>query len=218
MEADGAGIGMGSDDGGASAGNWALASAVLCVLLIVAFGASFVRTGFVQRRWEVCRARPDPSDPSRMLIDEELGGWCCFLEEGSLALELSDSVSTYDSGDPDVPGAVPLKATWDVGTEVHGPMRDATGGFLGFYSFAPVQRKSLIPSPRTFTSKVHVIAVPFLPVIFLCALFPGVWLWRQGLRDAGTGMCANCGYDLRAHRRGERCPECGGVIGGGSEA
>ena len=26
-----------------------------------------------------------------------------------------------------------------------------------------------------------------------------------------AGLCGNCGYDLRAHDEGERCPECGSV-------
>ena len=31
-------------------------------------------------------------------------------------------------------------------------------------------------------------------------------------RQKCRGLCTNCGYDLRAHRGGERCPECGGPI------
>ena len=26
-----------------------------------------------------------------------------------------------------------------------------------------------------------------------------------------AGLCPRCGYDLRAHRGGDRCPECGAV-------
>jgi hypothetical protein len=32
------------------------------------------------------------------------------------------------------------------------------------------------------------------------------WRWATRLR---TGLCVQCGYDLRAHAGGERCPECG---------
>jgi hypothetical protein len=27
-----------------------------------------------------------------------------------------------------------------------------------------------------------------------------------------SGCCRKCGYDLQAHKRGERCPECGTLI------
>lgn len=50
------------------------------------------------------------------------------------------------------------------------------------------------------------------------ALLPAVELFvqmrrlfhRRRLRASGT--CVKCGYDLRAHKPGERCPECGTAI------
>jgi hypothetical protein len=39
---------------------------------------------------------------------------------------------------------------------------------------------------------------------------------RKRLRAArrmDRGLCPDCGYDLRAHAAGQKCPECGAVIG-----
>jgi hypothetical protein len=50
---------------------------------------------------------------------------------------------------------------------------------------------------------------------------PVVWVTRTTRRHrrerrAARGLCAQCGYDLRAHSRDARCPECGaGCDGGG---
>jgi hypothetical protein len=40
---------------------------------------------------------------------------------------------------------------------------------------------------------------------------PMLWLkrTRRAKRAQRIGLCPKCGYDLRAHRGGERCPECG---------
>jgi hypothetical protein len=44
----------------------------------------------------------------------------------------------------------------------------------------------------------------------LC-VFPAIWAIRvmRRRRDAAAGLCPNCFYDLRAHKPGDKCPECG---------
>ena len=46
-------------------------------------------------------------------------------------------------------------------------------------------------------------------------VLPGVWVTgaiRRRRRCVGEVMCVKCGYDLRAHEAGQKCPECGTVI------
>ena len=52
-----------------------------------------------------------------------------------------------------------------------------------------------------------VIAVALLPSV-LC----GLLIIRDRKRRASQGFCPNCRYDLRAHKPGDRCPECGAPI------
>lgn len=38
------------------------------------------------------------------------------------------------------------------------------------------------------------------------------WLGRRPRRRALLGKCSECKYDMRAHKLGDRCPECGSVF------
>jgi predicted amidophosphoribosyltransferase len=53
---------------------------------------------------------------------------------------------------------------------------------------------------------------PFWSLLLLCAALPvlrvGLAVRRRRVRR--SGLCAVCGYDLRATP--ERCPECGAVV------
>jgi hypothetical protein len=59
---------------------------------------------------------------------------------------------------------------------------------------------------------------PFIFVGYLLVLMAGAWLLdarnRRALARARRGLCASCGYDVRASA--ERCPECGKRIPHGS--
>jgi len=72
-------------------------------------------------------------------------------------------------------------------------------------------------------SGVDVLILPYWFLCVLTALLPLQWLRRRRLRRRGArGLCARCGYDLRATpggaRNAERRPrfrEVGGVGAGG---
>ena len=52
----------------------------------------------------------------------------------------------------------------------------------------------------------YAFSVPLWAILAAAAILPGIWLWGKRRRYS-RGMCAGCGYDLRASP--ERCPECG---------
>jgi hypothetical protein len=88
-----------------------------------------------------------------------------------------------------------------------------------------VEDRFPFPWPKTSPfppSKGIVAACSYLCLILLLLSFPALRLlaylarriyraW-QASRDARRGLCAKCSYDLRAHKPGDRCPECGEFI------
>jgi len=58
------------------------------------------------------------------------------------------------------------------------------------------------------------LTVPCWLLLLFCTPCPAYWLYRR-LRPRESelpGHCRKCGYDLRAHKAGEKCPECGTVV------
>ena len=68
----------------------------------------------------------------------------------------------------------------------------------------------------------RVIAAPAWFVALVLALWPAWCLVtlpaRRRAARIAAGLCAACAYDLRAHRPGQKCPECGRVIEAGRPA
>jgi hypothetical protein len=64
---------------------------------------------------------------------------------------------------------------------------------------------------RTVT---FILTTPGWLLTLLLGAVPMAWAshrWRHSRRTR-AGRCTNCGYDLRAHAAGGRCPECGAAV------
>ena len=98
-----------------------------------------------------------------------------------------------DSGNRSFAGAVSVGAL--------GVSFIATAWVLRYaYSKAPGAGPTLSVAADTEKAGILVLAVGCCWLIVVC------------LKDAYKvvpGKCRKCGYDLRAHKAGERCPECG---------
>ena len=61
------------------------------------------------------------------------------------------------------------------------------------------------------------LLIPFSYLALLFALLPALAfraIRRRRRSLARVGLCAKCGYDLRAHGPGDKCPECGTPVKG----
>jgi hypothetical protein len=88
------------------------------------------------------------------------------------------------------------------------PRRWGRPAVLGFALFRATNRHYLLLPP----TPVRGVSVPHWAVVIVTAALPYTWWSRRrqvrlaAARRAG-GLCAACGYDLRASEG--RCPECG---------
>jgi predicted amidophosphoribosyltransferase len=67
------------------------------------------------------------------------------------------------------------------------------------------------------TQRSGEIRVSHWLLMILLGVMPVWWFvrWRRERKRAREGLCAACGYDLRA--TAQRCPECGRLIEGDGE-
>jgi hypothetical protein len=89
----------------------------------------------------------------------------------------------------------------------HAPAVRSTIHFLAIsWSYYPV------PPGGGYTYHPFVLNVPYAYLVTLSGLLSipfGSWVVRTLRYHQVYTLCSTCGYDLRAHTPGEKCPECG---------
>ncbi|HEX4793880.1 MAG TPA: hypothetical protein VH370_08820 [Humisphaera sp.] len=65
------------------------------------------------------------------------------------------------------------------------------------------------PHPNALMLTESKLIVPYPLLALACASICGLWLATHWRRTRTPGICAACGYDLRATPH--RCPECGAI-------
>ena len=71
--------------------------------------------------------------------------------------------------------------------------------------------------PPRFGLAYNAVNIPFSYLALLFSILPllafrSIRRRRKEARDSRLGLCRVCGYNLLAHRIGQRCPECGTLI------
>ena len=99
---------------------------------------------------------------------------------------------------------------------------DTVWGFLGIAYFHVDPEVDLWLPRATGSVIAHegydVVRVPFWTLFLMSAMLPAMPLARRCLRSyrqcrsRRRNLCVHCGYDLRAHQPGDKCPECGTPI------
>ena len=89
-----------------------------------------------------------------------------------------------------------------------------THKFLGCVCSAAFPNSSIYPA--------DFVVIPDSYLAIVSAIMPAIWLAtrkRRRRKDRlAHGLCLKCGYDLRAHKPGDNCPECGTAITSVAEA
>jgi hypothetical protein len=67
------------------------------------------------------------------------------------------------------------------------------------------------PQPLAHSRDVTTVPIPYFLLTTVAAIPLLRLLWSNRRRRI-AGLCRQCGYDLRAHRPGDRCPECGTFV------
>jgi hypothetical protein len=84
-------------------------------------------------------------------------------------------------------------------------------GYDGEGSYADPSTGQIVPPTFSVGAAFpHWFALLVAGVVFVVCVRP---FWKARKLLAMRGKCRGCGYDLRAHVSGQRCPECGMLVG-----
>jgi len=84
---------------------------------------------------------------------------------------------------------------------------------LGFQFYRERNPPSTVPYKQTKLYE-YSVCVPHWLLLLLFFILPHIWFrhFRRQRYRLRNNLCLACGYDLRAHKPGNKCPECGTLI------
>jgi hypothetical protein len=166
-------------------------SLALCLGTAVLWARSTFRTQFL------CCNR---CDVSGMVGDHVTEHHACFWlcqSNGRIVFQYSQDVWTVIRAGGVVSLPLPAGTQWFYGS-----------GNGGGFSFQQIQGKPFLGTAQNRVRDFK-IESPHWAVVAAASIVPLCWLFSRWNRRPRAGLCANCGYDLRASP--DRCPECGVV-------
>jgi len=85
---------------------------------------------------------------------------------------------------------------------------------LNEYGRLVTQQANLLKQRASLKSYVPIyeLAACMTAILPMAGLMRWRWLGQRAAWRWENSLCVDCGYDLRAHQPGDRCPECGTVI------
>jgi hypothetical protein len=213
--------------------SWAMLTAMAGIVLCTVW--TWSRIGVVSyirgpRVWIACSYRAqfhimynriykDDAHFTGVVMDPEFPGLCRLRND---AMYQREEVIGVGAGNPDVWQRPTVLRRSQEGGHLKTPMHLLVL-LLPFATEATWYRS--YAWPNTFDGKTMepgLFDVGCIGPLWAPWLLCGAVLWlasgpwrklRRMRRRLARGCCAECGYDLRAHQAGEKCPECGRVIG-----
>jgi hypothetical protein len=173
-------------------------AAAVSLVMCLTFAVFWVRSKATSDFWQVIRR-------SHVGGVGNLRQYQCASDEGMIQLVYHRHTETSIRNSRQWPadGKVETERTWRTlpPASERGARFDT---FLGFFNH-PLRKDGF-----------HVI-IPHWFVVLMSGVLPLAWIHarRRRARRAAAGLCAACGYDLRASP--ERCPECGTAVPKGRE-
>jgi hypothetical protein len=191
---------------------------VLCLLSLAASAAAvalWVRSYRVAEAWHfapsaapAADAAPLPGKPEGWVYQYHLG---CG---GGRVQLVRRNLATSDVTPPGRRRVEPVAQAL-IDLEPGGNAGGSGWRFAGFEYYHSDRRFISSPTMQAWIWGFHVVGAPLWALAAGFAAPPVVWLLRRRTARSRTarGLCAGCGYDLRASREFGRCPECGRATG-----